>query len=315
MRKTRTWIVFAALAIMGTACGSSAASTGTPSNTKDTASATDTSSSADTAAAADTAGADTVAGPNLDSKTPLASGTGFEVAWVSGRTSAVTGSGNMSTGYVQVEAKFDADGRLLGWGTDKLGGSATAATGDFGTVGGVAWGRYANGTFAPWAVDAPYGANDGFHYVSGLPTTLSTAPTSGTGTYKLVASTKPTIGDASVAPGTFTGGAKIAYAKSYPVLAFDLTVTLDGQTYTITTPGGLSDPSKSNVYNGYSATGGNFNTSMPLAVTTTSPLCATACKAGLSGFTVGPNADQIALVWNIAVGKTFINGASVWNKQ
>ena len=72
MRKTRTWIVFAALAIMGTACGSSAASTGTPSNTKDTASATDTSSSADTAAAADTAGADTVAGPNLDSKTQAA---------------------------------------------------------------------------------------------------------------------------------------------------------------------------------------------------------------------------------------------------
>ncbi|RZA13218.1 MAG: hypothetical protein EOP93_20605, partial [Lysobacteraceae bacterium] len=103
----------------------------------------------------------------------------------------------------------------------------TATGGESGTSDGViSWTRWANGTTAgefngSGPVDLT--VNQGWHMVYGTAATV--LPSAGTATYALAGATKPTISDGSMAPGTFTGSAAVAFGST-PRLGLDFNVNI-----------------------------------------------------------------------------------------
>ena len=66
-------------------------------------------------------------------------------------------------------------------------------------------------------------------------------PTAGSASYAMVGSTKPTMGDGTVAPGTFTGSLAVNFAQMK--LGWESTIAVNGQNYVFNTSGGLAAPS------------------------------------------------------------------------
>jgi hypothetical protein len=138
--------------------------------------------------------------------TPLVSGSGYQLA-TAGSHAAFEGVG---VNNQMVTATFDSQGQM------------TAATGDsfdltllpngshadFGTDGILAWGRWIGDVQLSSSV-TNYSANQGFHYVVGMPTT--SMPTSGTATYSLLGATQPTY--ASGGLGTLTGSLNVDFGR------------------------------------------------------------------------------------------------------
>jgi FecR protein len=133
--------------------------------------------------------------------TPLISGPGFHISYAFGTT---TGSSiGSSTGLA--DATFNAAGQLTAW-TDSSGVTSFSGTHmEGGAVAGVmGWGRWTGPATLPARAAPTFGANEGFHYVAGLPTT--TMPTTGTVGFTLIGSTSPTGSDGKIAPGTLASG-------------------------------------------------------------------------------------------------------------
>jgi FecR protein len=138
--------------------------------------------------------------------TPLVSGPGYHVSFAYGGSAAGSSIGSSSgladatfNGAGQLTAYTDSSGTTTFGGTHLEGGAVTGIMG---------WGRWMGTVDSGGRVVPSFSANEGFHYVVGLPT--ATMPTSGTVAFNLIGATKPTGSDGTIAPGTLGSGSLTA---------------------------------------------------------------------------------------------------------
>lgn len=219
---------------------------------------------------------------------PSGGGYGTNVA-LSQLGNPVTASGTNAT------ATFDANGQmtsiagLSGGQFFTLGAGGTHA--DFGSDGIIAWGRWIGPVGGDYCGDGctlneNYNANQGFHYVVGMPTT--SMPQTGTATYTLVGATQPTYLDGTVPPGTFSGRLSVDFGQL--TVGMNLNVGIDGKGYAI---GGNAQISGS-TFSG--------STAGSLTVAGTGGACpgSGTCSASVDGFFAGANAARAGLGYHIA---------------
>jgi|TARA_R100000501_G_scaffold17834_1_gene34124 hypothetical protein len=196
-------------------------------------------------------------------------------------------------------------------------GSATLN--EAGSVAGIiGWGRWAGGTtggnyYQFGTADLP--VNGGWHVVSGEP--ASNLPTSGSTTYALIGATDPTIRDGSLAPGSVTGSAAVAFGAT-PRVGVDLSVTIGGSTYGISTAGGAANPASGMEV----GTSGNANMTFQdynLTATGTGPVCGGSgnCGAIFTGFLAGDGASHIGMSYTFGNSgfDTQVDGGVVFGKN
>jgi len=111
-------------------------------------------------------------------------------------------------------------------------------------------GRWSGGTSAGTYYTSPpftWGAQQGFHY--GLVVAAGAFPTNIGVPYARASATKTTIEDGSLAPGSATAKATVAYGANGATdrkLGLEIAVTMPGDaTYTATTAGGAATPATS----------------------------------------------------------------------
>jgi FecR protein len=171
--------------------------------------------------------------PVVPTIVPLQSGSGYATAFVFNST-------NSGSPYViattPVDAVFNASGQLTdvtsasyGQYTLQPGGSNA----DFGTDGILAWGRWI-GDVANLGCDCSspvtYDANQGLHYVIGMPTPVM--PTTGSAIYTLLGATSPTYADGRSAPGVFAGSLEVLFGRANPTVTMAFSVAMpDGNKY------------------------------------------------------------------------------------
>jgi hypothetical protein len=236
-------------------------------------------------------------GENVLGITPLPSGGGYAANVV------LSDSFNpaMAVG-TNATATFDSTGRmtsisgLAGGAYFALGAGGTHA--DFGSDGILAWGRWIGPVTGDscgdgCTVSENYSANQGFHYVVGMPTT--SMPQTGTATYTLIGATQPTYLDGTVSPGTFSGRLSVDFQRLTVGMA--LNVGIDGKSYAIGGNAGISGSTFS----------GNLGT--PTVGGTGGGACAgNGCSVSVDGFFAGANAARAGLGYQIV---DFGNGRNI----
>ena len=188
---------------------------------------------------------------------------------------------------------FNASGQLLiadiAGLNYKLAPGGTHA--DFGTDGILTWGRWTGPVTLPRGAEN-YSANQGFHYVVGLPTPA--LPTNGvTATYTLAGASRPTYLDGSTAPGTFTGSLTVT---------FNAQASINGQFQ-------AAMPDRTFAW---TAAGATSASSFSLA-TQTSTGCVGACTITTGGFFAGANAERAGVGYSIEDTKT-VTGAAAFRR-
>ncbi|GEM_PF-2305532 len=251
----------------------------------------------------------------------VASGGGIVEPPVSGteRTGqfiAYAGSGIGIDQRDQVVTTTEADGTLNKylWTVNTLeaplrGSSASMETGTAGGV--IGWSRWADGITAGNYHDGPPHARtsqQGMHFVYGTPAT--DLPTSGTVSYALAGATNPTIRDGSVAPGSVTGSAAVAFGSTAKV-GLDMQITIGGHNYAVATNGGAANPGSSQI----SVTGNMGFRANNITVTPGGPACTGAsCSATVTGFLAGSGASHIGVSYTLGGGAfdKQVDGAAVF---
>lgn len=183
-----------------------------------------------------------------------------------------------------------------------------------GSVAGViGWTRWAGGTTAGSYFDNPPVTRtdrQGLHFVHGTPAT--DIPTTGTASYALVGSTRPTISDGSLEPGTLTGSAAVAFGST-PKVGIDLQVGIGGHSYGLATTGGVADPTRSEM----SVASDMTFFANGLGIAPGGPVCTgSSCEANIRGFLAGPGASHLGLSFSVyAPGtSTTVTGAAAFGK-
>lgn len=128
---------------------------------------------------------------------PLVTGPGYAIAGAEG--------GSLFS-QTSTNATFSSSGMMMGFtngGSNLVTLAGTHA--EFQTADGVlAWGRWIGQVNdSGCCLGNTHSANQGLHYVVGMPTPTASLPTTDF-TYNLLGATSPTIADGSVAPGTLT---------------------------------------------------------------------------------------------------------------
>src|SRR6266571_831564 len=166
-----------------------------------------------------------------------------------------------------------------------------------GTDGFLSWGRWVGDVLvgtAPFTLTA----NQGLHYVAGIPTPAASMPTGGTFTYNLIGATSPTFANASAAPGVLNS-ASLTGDFTAGTVGVSLSATAGGNTYS----GSTSTSSIS---------GANFSGSG--LATGTGSSCFS-CTLSVSGFFSGTGATHAGLLYQITgvqSGTTTLNGAAAF---
>jgi FecR protein len=184
------------------------------------------------------------------------------------------GSGQMT--------QFVFDGRITQIASLDSGGSHA----DFGTDGILAWGRWIGDTTTPSFDAVNFPASSGVHYVVGIPTATANMPQSGSATYTLIGSTRPTFVDGgnSSGVGQLTSGQLTISNWTSAQVGVNLNITMPGsKNYSI---GGIADIS-GNTFTGNGQTG--LGGSCP----------GSSCSASVSGFFAGTNAERAGLGYQI----------------
>jgi len=210
---------------------------------------------------------------------------------------------------------FDATAPLIGGGQQQLAlisevqivPTSTSFTllpggahADFDTDGIVAWGRWI-GDVSVLGANVSYSANQGLHYVVGLPTL--TMPLTGTATYTLLGATRPTYTDGSATPGSFSGSLNVDFGALAVGLA--LNVGIDSKNYSIGGSAGIL--------------GSAFSSSLgSVTISEAGGGCGVSgCSASVDGFFSGVNAIRAGLGYSISdinASKT-IEGTAAFAKQ
>jgi hypothetical protein len=178
---------------------------------------------------------------------------------------------------------------------------------DSGTDGILAWGRWigqVTGTHDGLPYSATYDANQGFHYVVGMPT--AALPVSGTATYGLMGATRPTYSDGRSAPGTFSGSLNVAFTPAGATVGMNLNVSMaDGKAYAI---GGTTPVSSGAHFAGSSPSG-------DLTIASTSGSGCGGCSAFVQGFFAGASAQRAGIGYRIDDSGAQISGAAAFAKK
>ena len=249
--------------------------------------------------------------PVIPQPTVLVSGSGFEGAgaWTFTPAGASPqpdiGGG---PGSSPITAVFNAAGQAtqLDVGGDLYRLEAGGSHADFGTDGLLAWGRWigpATVTSTPPAGGTVvtlenYSANQGFHYVVGMPT--ASMPVSGSATYSLLGATQPTDGSAA---GTFTGGLSVVFGPSTVIDGnFNVAIAGRGYAWTARTSTASHQFSMSSLFN---ATSGG-----------TGGACLSSCTASVFGFFAGTTAERAGISYHInESGGAQVIGAAAFTKN
>ncbi len=175
--------------------------------------------------------------------------------------------------------------------TFTLAGTQMEASND----GFLSWGRW-TGDILVNGMLATLTANQGLHYVTGIPTPAASMPTSGIFTYNLIpgGATRPTFADGSDAPG-FLNSASLTGDFTRQNVSVSLSATAGGSTYSGTAGGPIS--------------GALFTASG----TATTGNCSGACSLGVNGFFSGAGASHAGIVYQFGgaqFGATSLNGAA-----
>ncbi len=169
-------------------------------------------------------------------------------------------------------------------------GTASIAEGGSASDGEISWARWHDGTTGGRYFGAPtfdLGADDGFHLTSVVRAT--DLPTSGTVDYVLAGATAPTVGNGSVAPGTFDGSLSVNFGAE-ATADFDFTVGIDSGSYNFGATGRPVETSG----DFFGEFGGNN-----LAVTGTGTVCpAGACEASVRGILGGVGGRVAGISYN-----------------
>jgi hypothetical protein len=182
-----------------------------------------------------------------------------------------------------------------------------ANAGEFGSDGPLSWGRW-QGAATIGADKVSFSSKEGLHYVSGVPTpNISSAL--GTITYTLIGATTPTLNNASGGPGeSFSGTLKGDFISNR--VAVDATVSTGRATsYSMVTPGGLSDPKQSPVtidpakasFGGTFVVGGAGCASAP-------------CAAAVQGGFFGKDATHAGMTYQITAPAGVVSGAAAFRQ-
>jgi hypothetical protein len=176
---------------------------------------------------------------------------------------------------------------------------------EFGTDAIVAWGRWIGPVSVPETLSGNenYNANQGFHYVVGLPT--AAMPQSGSATYSMIGATSPTEINGFIAPGTFSGSMQVAdWSRGVITMTFDVNMPSASLGYRI-------DGSATISANTFSASfvGG------PGITGTVGSSCSSGCSAGVNGFFAGTAAARAGVAYHINDSSIDIIGAAAFAKQ
>jgi FecR protein len=200
---------------------------------------------------------------------PLQSGSGYAAA----TAFDVTGYGAPGAlAATPVDAVFNTSGQLteVTMGPEdhyilQSGGSNA----DFGTDGILAWGRWigsVGGTFGydgPYTFNETYNANQGLHYVIGMPTPAM--PTTGSAIFTLLGATSPTYIDGHSLPGTFLGSLEVYFGARTTV----------GMNFNITMPDGSWD---------FAGTASGTGALFSGTASSSSGFCSGGCTVNVQGF-------------------------------
>ncbi len=208
----------------------------------------------------------------------------------------------------QTMATFDASGKLIDSNgpTGKL--TLTGSHAEFGTLAGaIAWGRWI-GPVASTVTAVPsqsFGANDGLHYVVGVPAPIAALAGTGTATFNLVGATSPTDGSTA---GTVTGGALVVNLGAAPTVNLqNFAFAHAGNTYVMNKAGmpitGPLSPFSGSLF-GFA--GGDFAGS-------TGTCASTSCNAQVNGHFYGASASHAGFAYKVTPGfATPITGAAAF---
>jgi hypothetical protein len=175
-------------------------------------------------------------------------------------------------------------------------------------------GRWTNGTTTGGNAFI-LNANQGAHYLLTRPLTPAfVMPTSGRIDYYLLAATKPTIADGSMAPGTFSADMALLFGSTVKV-AMEGQIVMPSLTYGFSTAGGIANAASSaTAMTIFSTTPGFFTFSLP--GNDGSGNCAnSACLFQVSGNFTGADTDVLGISYSAhrasgpGIGGTAIFGA------
>ena len=183
-----------------------------------------------------------------------------------------------------------------------------------GNDGIVAWGRWTGNVTGLANIDGlltvneTYDANQGLHYVIGLPTPVM--PVGGTATYTLLGATSPTFTNLSAAPGTFSGALTVDFGQQTVTLGMTVSMPSAGTGYAI---GGTTNYTNSAFSSSASFSGGSQFGQLSIAGTTGTS-CTCFCNASVQGFFAGANAERAGLGYTISDAGSGIVGAAAFKK-
>ena len=200
----------------------------------------------------------------------------------------------------------------------------TAEFADTGHDAYVSWGRWTDGTarlnLIGFGNNIRLSESQGIHYLVGVPTV--TLPTSGMFSYDLIGSTRPTISDGSVHPGTLTASAVVQFGTGTTTrVALNGTVAIANTLFPFTTNGGLANPGSSQLtLTGASSFGGVLLTHPTNAQAHGSSAlnCGGAgCNVNVHGGFFGPEAARLGIDYAIQerTGDRTISGVGVFTKR
>lgn len=230
---------------------------------------------------------------------PLVSGSGQDLSYAAGGVSPFTANDG------QVTATYDAAGKLTTWtgsaGTATLNGTQA----EFGTAGGaLAWGRWTGPVASTITAIPPqtYAANDGLHYVTGIPAPIAALGGSGTLTFNLIGATSPT--DGVNVPGTVTGGQLVANLGPAPTVDLqNFTFTHSSSTY-VMNKAGMPVTGPFSPFNGTLGTAEFAGSTGACQFTT--------CSAQVNGHFYGANATHAGFAYRVTGGGPTISGAAAF---
>ncbi len=204
----------------------------------------------------------------------------------------------------------------------------TASVVESGHTADLAWGRWVNGTARVSLIGLEstrkLGANNGMHYLVGVPTV--TMPTSGTAYYAVAGATSPTFASGAVAPGSFTGQGLVQFAAGLETrIGFKGDMTFgSGEHYHVFSNGARLDS------NGRLVEIGDSQIRMTGRTTFSGSLgvvsvgggdrlgCAGGhCQAKVDGGFYGPNAASMGVGYSVGKpgGGDTINGVAVLHRR
>lgn len=169
-----------------------------------------------------------------------------------------------------------------------------------GAAGIIGWSRWASGSPTTPNGGPAISANQGIHSVWGAP--LTNLPTAGSATYDMVGATKPTIGDGSVAPGSFSGKLGVSFAAR--TVGWQGTITMGANTYAFGSSGGADAPSVT------FGSEGKWFSATTIGATSTR----------VSGFLAGDGASHAGMAYSYAINQSgaassIITGTAAFQKR